>query len=230
VNYAVDRNKLAADLYGAGLAEPSCQSLPRNFPAFKPYCPYTRPGPAAYNGPDLVKARRLVAQSGTRRAPVAVYQEINLPNDRAVLADFVAALRAIGYQASAHPVPCRYVTTCLPYQPRADIQVSGAEAWFADYPAPDTFFDPTNSCRVRNGWPSGFCDPEIDQVAALARRTSLTDPTAARRLWTRVDRLVTDAAPWIMIGSAVAYQLTAPRVGNYQQGFNGPIYSQLWVR
>ncbi len=230
VNYAVDRNKLAADLYGAGLAYPSCQALPRNFPAYEPYCPYTRPGPAAYNGPDLAVARRLVAQSGTRGARVAVYQEINLTNDRAVLADIVAALRAIGYRVSAHPVPCRYATTCLPYHPRNDIQVSGSAAWFADYPAPDTFFDPTSSCRVRNGWPSGFCDPEIDKVASLARRTSVTDPSGARRLWTRVDRLVTDAAPWIMMGSAVEYQLTAPRVGNYQQRLFGPIYSQLWVK
>ena len=230
VNYAADRNRLAADLYGTGLAESSCQSFPRNFPAYEPYCPYTRPGPAAYNGPDLAKARRLVARSGTRGARVAVYQEINEPNDRAELADIVTALRAIGYRVSVHPLPCRYATTCLTYRPRSNIQVSGSQAWFADYPAPDTFFDPTNSCRVRNLWPSGFCDPEIDKVAALARRTSATDPSAARRLWTRVDRLVTDAAPWIMVGSAVAYQFTAPRVGNYQQGLNGPIYSQLWVK
>jgi hypothetical protein len=32
-----------------------------------------------------------------------------------------------------------------------------------------------------------------------------------------------------MIGGNLGYQFTAPRVGNYQQSFNGPIYSQLWV-
>jgi ABC-type transport system substrate-binding protein len=82
---------------------------------------------------------------------------------------------------------------------------------------------------VRNQTRSGFCDPHIDSLAALARRTALTDPAAARRLWTRVDHLVTDAAPWIMLGSDTAYQFTSERVGNYQQTFYGPIYSQLWV-
>ena len=230
VNYAVDRNRLAGELYGPGLTQPSCQMLPANFPAYAPYCPFTRPGPAVYNGPDLAKARRLVARSGTRGARVAVHQEIVTPNNRAVLDEIVNALRAIGYRVSVRVVPCRYATACLTYRPRNNVQVSGLDGWIADYPAPDTFFDPLISCRVRNERLTGFCDPRIDRLAADARRAELIDPSVARRLWTQVDRLVTDAAPWIMIGGAVGYQLTSARVGNYQQGLYGPIHSQLWVR
>jgi ABC-type oligopeptide transport system substrate-binding subunit len=131
---------------------------------------------------------------------------------------------------SVQIVPCRYETACLDYRPRKEVQVSGLDGWIADYPAPDTIFDPLISCRVSNETLSGFCDPRIDRMAADARRAELIDPSVARRLWTRVDRTVTDAAPWIVIGGTVNYQLTSARVGNYQQGLYGPIHSQLWVR
>jgi ABC-type transport system substrate-binding protein len=229
VNYAVDHRRLTDDAFGPGLTEPSCQLLPPNFPGYEPYCPYTRAGPATYNGPDLAKARRLVAQSGTRGARVAVYYEISKPNDRAVLKDLVAALGRIGYRVSAHAVPCRTFGACLPFRPRRNVQIGAWDGWIADYTSPDTFYDNLLSCRVRNQNRGGFCDLHIDNLAALARRTALTDPAAARRLWTRVDRMVTDAAPWIVLGSETAYQFTSQRVGNYQQTFYGPIYSQLWV-
>jgi YVTN family beta-propeller protein len=229
VNFAVDHRKLTDDEFGPGLTEPSCQLLPPNFPAYEPYCPYTRSGPATYNGPDLAKARRLVAQSGTRGARVAIYYEVTTPNDRAVLHDLVAALGSIGYRVTAHAVPCESFGTCLPFGPRPKVQIGGPDGWIPDYTSPDSFYDNLVTCRARNWTRSGFCDPRIDRLAALARRTALTDPAAARTLWTHLDHLVTDAAPWIMLGSDTAYQFTSARVGNYQQTFYGPIYSQLWV-
>ena len=41
---------------------------------YRPYCPYTaRPGPrGSWRGPDLARARQLVAGSGTRGAKVTV--------------------------------------------------------------------------------------------------------------------------------------------------------------
>jgi ABC-type transport system substrate-binding protein len=113
--------------------------------------------------------------------------------------------------------------------PAPKVQIGGPDGWIADYTSPDSFYDNLVTCRARNWTRTGYCDPRIDRLAAHARRTALTDPAAARRLWTRVDRLVTDAAPWIVLGSDTAYQFTSQRVGNYQQTFYGPIYSQLWV-
>ena len=54
VNYAIDRNE-AAKLV-PNLAAPACQVLPPNVAGYVRYCPYS---------PDLVKARALVAASGT---------------------------------------------------------------------------------------------------------------------------------------------------------------------
>jgi ABC-type transport system substrate-binding protein len=48
-------------------------------------------------------------------------------------------------------------------------------------------------------------------------------------MWTNIDQLVTDEAPWIMLGSDVAFQYTSARVRNYQSTPFQPIYDQLWV-
>src|SRR5690348_15710016 len=52
----------------------TCQILPPTLPGYQPYCPYTvSPGPGgAWTGPDLARAQRLVAASGTQGARVTV--------------------------------------------------------------------------------------------------------------------------------------------------------------
>jgi ABC-type transport system substrate-binding protein len=69
VNYAVDRAAVVEILGGPKVAEPTCQIIPPNFPGYRPYCPYTAGDPAAgkWTAPDLVKARALIARSGTSR-------------------------------------------------------------------------------------------------------------------------------------------------------------------
>ena len=68
LNYAVDRGRFGA-LFGAPETQhPTCQMLPPGFQGYTPSCPYTaNPNPAGiWTGPDLARARRLVAASGTR--------------------------------------------------------------------------------------------------------------------------------------------------------------------
>lgn len=228
VNYAVDRRQVTADLFGRGKVEPHCQMLPANFPAFEWYCPYTRAGPLPYNGPDLPKARRLVEQSGTRGANVVVYGLIGSSADRAFLSDLARTLDAIGYHAAIKPVPESSASYALVLDPRHGVQISGKDGWIADYPAPNTFYD-SISCAHRDVSGHGFCDQHIDALAAAARRTALTDPSGARRQWQKIDRLVTDEAPWIMLGAETFYHYTARRVGNVQITPFNPLYDQIWV-
>ena len=75
----------------------------------------------------------------------------------------------------------------------------------------------------------GFCDEHIEALVAAARQTALTDPSGARRQWQQIDRLVTDEAPWIMLGSETFYHYTARRVGNVQITPFNPLYDQIWV-
>ena len=75
LNFAIDRAAIARLQGRAELAPPTCQVLPPNFTAYRPYCPYTRnPSPdGRWNGPDLAKARQLVAASGTAGMKVTLW-------------------------------------------------------------------------------------------------------------------------------------------------------------
>ena len=230
VNYAIDREKVIKDVFGPGLVRPTCQALPANFPSFEWYCPYTRAGPNPYNGPDLAKARRLVMQSGTSGTSVTVYGIMSGAADRALLADFAKALHDIGYKVSTRAIPENDASFALVGDPRHGVQISGKDGWIADYPSADTFYDPLLSCRVKNTEPSGFCNKHIDDLATVARVTALTDPNKSRRLWKKIDKLVTDQAPWVVLGSQQNFHFTASRVGNYQSTPFNPLFDQLWVK
>jgi ABC-type transport system substrate-binding protein/DNA-binding SARP family transcriptional activator/streptogramin lyase len=230
VNYAIDREQVIKDVFGPGVVRPSCQILPANFPSFEWYCPYTRAGPDPYNGPDLAKARRLVKQSGTNGTPVTVYGVIGGASDRALLADFAQALRDIGYRVSTRTVPDNDASYASLSDPRHGVQIWGKDGWIADYPSADTFYDPLISCRVKNMRAAGFCNRHIDDLATVARVTALTDPNKSRRLWKEIDRLVTDQAPWVTLGSELFFHFTGSRVGNYQSTPFNPLYDQLWVK
>jgi YVTN family beta-propeller protein len=71
--------------------------------------------------------------------------------------------------------------------------------------------------------------PRADRLASRAQAAQ--NPAAARRLWARVDRLVTDQAPWVPILNEALAAFVSSRVGNYQQS---PAYAylldQMWVR
>jgi YVTN family beta-propeller protein len=74
LNLAIDRRHVVELLGGPVLADRSCQIIPPGLPGYVLTCPYTRsPGAGVWTGPDLARARRLVAASGTRGARVEVW-------------------------------------------------------------------------------------------------------------------------------------------------------------
>jgi peptide/nickel transport system substrate-binding protein len=213
VNYAVDRQAFARAVGGHLGGKPTCQILPPSYPGYQRYCPYTR---------DLATARRLVASSGTRGAEVKVWA-----TDRAVdqVRPVVSALRALGYRARTQVADYR----TWDY----DKMQAGVHTWFADYPAASDFA-PLFSCRavgmpVQN--PAKFCDPAVERTMERALDLMSIDPQAANRLWSRIDRMVTDRAPYVSLINPRRTDYVSARVGNYQ--FNpqlGTLFDQLWVR
>jgi YVTN family beta-propeller protein len=96
LNYAVDRGAVARAQGGPDLAQPFCQIRPPSVVGYLPYCPYTidPSSTGAWKAPDLARARRLVAASGTSGMKVTVWAWANVePAARQV----VAALRRLGY-------------------------------------------------------------------------------------------------------------------------------------
>ena len=236
VNYAVDRQHVIDILTGADFATVTCQMLPRNFPSYVPYCPYTRPGPAYYNGPDLSKAQALVTESGTRGMPVVVYDTVSEPASRIHIDYFASVLRELGYRVTVQAPALSPASYDYPYDSRNRVQLLVWMAGYADFPSPANFYQPLLSCAAFKPATSDnfnlteFCDPTIDHMAAQAATLARTDPGEARREWTDVDHAVTDAAPWVPLCDSAQVDFVSTKVGNYQSNAAGPVFDQIWIR
>jgi YVTN family beta-propeller protein len=232
VNYAIDRGKMA-QLAGDGPGEASvtCQVLPADFPGYRPYCPYTTgPKDGTWHGPDMTKARRLVKESHTTNVPVTVW---NYPGVEG--AYLVSLIRDLGYRATLHTVSAETFYSTIG-NARRKVQI-GPTSWGADFPAPSTFFLPSLTCQSFHENPTNtanfaeFCDPRVDKLAAKAQAEQLIEPATARMLWARLDRQVTDQAPWVPVFNHSWTVFVASRVGNCQVNANyGPLLDQIWVR
>jgi YVTN family beta-propeller protein len=242
LNYAIDRDAVVRLGFGPQYLQPTCQILPPNFPGYRPYCPYTLHATknGTWTAPDLARARRLVAASGTHGAKVTVwaFRDAFHSGFAARLARYFASvLKGLGYRASAKVLP----TEAGPYfmqaaDSRRRVQI-GFTAWAPDYPAASNFlnllftcasFKPGDATQLNF---TGFCNRSIDTKIRRALDLQADDPAAAGPLWAEIDRAVTDQAPWVPTHNSKWIGFVSKRVGNYQ--FNpewGVLYDQLWVR
>ncbi len=230
LNYAADRAAGVQISSRAAGAQPTCQILPPNIPGYRRYCPYTeRPGASgAWRAPDIERARRLVAASGTKGAVVTLW----VPENHQGEAPFAATLlRSLGYDTRIKRVSndVYYNRATGPLNPRRHVQ-TGLFSWFADYPAASNYFGTFFSCHAPSNW-SQFCDRGIEVEIQRALGLQTTDPYLANRLWGRIDREIVDQAPVVPLFTLKQVDIVSRRVGNYQ--FHpqwGTLLGQLWVR
>jgi peptide/nickel transport system substrate-binding protein len=230
VSYAVDRAAAAHASTGLVGAEPTCQILPPDFPGYQRYCPYTlRPGARGWSAPDLSRARRLVAASGTRGMAVTVWEPQRHRGQARVV---TAVLRSLGYRAHTKRVSDHvyYVDPkTSPLNPHSRVQ-AGLFAWTADLPAASNYFGELFSCRAPGNFPH-FCDRRIEKQIERALALQSSDSYLANRLWSRIDRAVVDEAPVAPLYTLKEVDIASRRVGNFQYNPQwGVLLGQLWLR
>ena len=225
LNLAVDRKRLAQITRGGVVA---CQYLPPNVNGYSYYCPY--------NGPDLAKARRLVAESGTKGEPITIWI-FNTTFGPTLAPYIVSVLRSLGYHARVKFVSHKGVSwTWLPGRQ------AGIGGWNANIPSPNDVLSGfvcssyTNNPNT-NGDFAGLCDRHVDAQIARARTLETTNPTAAAGVWHNIDRMLTDDAPWVPMKVFLSSDFVSRRVGNYKycwlsgnSGLTGACLDQVWVR
>jgi ABC-type transport system substrate-binding protein/DNA-binding SARP family transcriptional activator len=238
VNLALDRGRVVADWGGPLGARPACQILPPGLAGYRRYCPWTR-DPAAdgrWHAPDLPRARRLVAASGTAGMKVTVWDVSPSPEGAIKeAAETVRALRQLGYRASLRLLPpSTYFAVTGDSRNHAQVIDGG---WSADYASADDFigkltcayFVPGDSVATEDA--SGFCDPGLDGQIARAAAEQTSNPAAAAAQWARLDRQLTDLAIWIPTVTPDEIDFLSSHVRNYQ--YNpvwGALIDQFWIR
>ena len=146
-----------------------------------------------------------------------------------------ATLKELGYRVAAKRIADndRYFAKMLDSRTRAQ---AGFFAWSPDFPSASNFlgqftcaaFHPAN---VRdNSNVAEICDRGIDSAVDRARSLG-ADLVAASPAWARVDRVVTDAAPWVPLANTRQVAVVSRRVHNVQWSPQwGVLTDQIWVR
>ncbi len=239
VNYAIDRRALQLLIGGPGAAGILCQVLPRDYPAYAPYCPYTSGAdiahPAvAWRAPDLARARALVRASGTMGAHVTLITS-TVSTEMAMGAYLQNVLRQIGYQADLRSLDLNVQFTYIQNTDNK-VQISLTD-WNADYPAASDYlhilygcdsFHPGSDASINI---SGYCSRALDDEAASAEHAMLTDPAAADRIWDDIDRKITDLSLAASVIQEKWIDVVSTRLGNYTfSELDHMIFSKVWVR
>ena len=221
--------RCAVDGYGGTLAaKPTCQLLPPAVPGYRRHCPDTShpSDDGRWKGTDLARAKRLVAASGTRGTRVVVWNVTPSPSgaiEESRLA--VTALRKLGYRASLRLLPeSTYFTYTGDSRNRAQVIDGG---FSADYASASDFIGKLTCGKfvARHGLDttddSEFCNARFDRQVESAASLQATQPAAADRLWSRLDRKLTDLALLVPTVTPNAVDVVSRHIHDYQ-------YNPVW--
>ncbi len=227
INFAIDRRKARLALGGPSAGQITCQMLPPNIPGYQPYCPYTKAGSdsGVWTQPDLARARRLVARSGTAGEHVTVSAQAA---DSSLAGILVSALRALGYDVR---LDARGTVRDYNQQVGSAQGVqAGPYPYVDDYPAPSDFLTLQFACDSAVNV-SHYCNPALDREMERAGRLESSAPSQAALLWQHIDQQVTDQAPWIPLVNDRRIDYLSAHVSNYQHHPQwGMLTDQLWLR
>ena len=203
---------------------------------YQPDCPYTRSRTpnGAWTGPDLPRARALVAASGTRGQRVILWTS-GKPGQKEVGQVAVAALKLLGYRAKLKVIDhATYFDVVFDSRTRAQ---AGFFGWFTDYPATSSALVPL-TCRAfrpasKNSVnASELCDRTLERAIdhAVVAQTPGTR-VSSNATWASVDRLATTLAPWAPLANPRTVVVVSRRVGNVQSNPQwGVLIDQIRVR
>jgi peptide/nickel transport system substrate-binding protein len=237
INFAANRAAYIKIAGGPSLGVPTCQILPPNFPGYKPYCPYTAgTSTTKWTAPDLAKARALVKASGTAGMKVVVNSTTDSLG-RALAAQMVSDLTAIGYKATSQLLNGGIQYPFVQNSNNINKWNVTYSAWYQDYPAASDFLNILLGCGNIHPHSDAspniaeFCDPAIQAQMTTAEAEGATNPTGAYNLWAQIDREVTNQAPWVDMYNPKQIDFLSARVQGYV--WNPQLYiliDQQWLK
>jgi peptide/nickel transport system substrate-binding protein len=236
INYAANRSAYVKIAGGPSLAVPTCQILPPNYPSYQAYCPYTSgSGTTKWAGPDIAKAKQLVKASGTSGMKVVV-DGTNDQVGKALVQQMVSDLNSIGYKASAQLLAASVQYPFVQNSTNSSKWNVGWSAWYQDYPAQSDFLNVLLGCGSihpnSDASPNiaAFCDKTIQSKIDQAEQMEATDPAGAAKIWTQVDHMDTQQAPWVDMYNPKQIDFLSANVHGYKWSPQWYILiDQLWL-
>ena len=205
VCYAIDKQALLKVWAGQGVM--ANEILPPEFPAFQPL--------DLYPGPDLAKARGLLAEAGYPDGFKVDFYSQNLDPWPRVCEVVQAQLRQVGIRTTI-----RLFDTSVYYQligrPAEEVPM-GLSGWYQDYPDPSNFidvlFNGERITAVHNNNVSHYDNPEVNRLIGETLRSM--DPEVRLLNWRRLDRMITADASIVPYLHLTNHAFTSRRLGGY---------------
>jgi peptide/nickel transport system substrate-binding protein len=214
VNYAIDPAALTR-IFG-GRLHPSQQILPPGMPGYQEY--------KLYPGPDLDKAKALLAQAHPSDMDITVWTN-DEPDRKRIGAYYQDVLNSLGFHTTLKIISGDIYFTTIGNLKTPDLD-TGFDDWFQDYPHPNDFFEPLLSCDsihpTNNNNHGQVCiQPLTDKTNELDTK-QLTDPGVEDQ-YAALDKSYMEQAVWAPYGNEKLATFTSDRVN-----FDGVDFSLLF--
>jgi peptide/nickel transport system substrate-binding protein len=222
VEYALDRRALQR--LDSGMLEPACFFLPTGMPGHPTAaCPYGAPEA----GPNLAKAKELIAKSGLAGTSVTVWGGSRAPHKEFV--DYYASvLNEIGLKASV-----KIVADAQYYSTVGNLSTKAQTGWLSfsqDFPNPVDFYQLLDAKSIQpneNHNLSQVNDPHIQsEIAALGPIPSSQLPSVVGR-WQALDQYTAQNAYIAPFGYDEVPKFFSGRV-NFSAAVFHPVYGNDW--
>ncbi len=223
LNYAIDRAAVLRMYGGTAANTPTCQTIAPGLFGHRQYCPYTAdPGTnAPWVAPDPRRARLLVDASGTRGAPITIWDISDTGHAEPLIPYLTQLLGNLGYRAAVRVLtPEQFNHTTPDARQTVDLL---PVTFGPDYPTPAEAYDLFLACNGAYNF-NQFCNPRLDSEARRAENDKVLAPRTSALLWANIDHQLVDTAAWVPLSSQRIIDIVSSRLTNYQLS---PIYNFL---
>lgn len=192
VNYAIDPEALNR-VFG-GRLHPTQQILPPGMPGYEEY--------NLYPGPDLDKAKQLIAEANPTDRDITVWTD-DEPDRKRIGEYYHDVLTQLGFNATLKVIAGDVYWTTIGNQSTPDLDTGFAD-WFQDFPHPDDFFRPLlNGASIlpTNGNNYSRADfADLDAKMNELRTKRLEDP-GVKEEYAALDKAYMERAAWAPYGN-----------------------------
>ena len=203
VNYAIDPAALTR-IFG-GRLHPSQQILPPGMPGYQEY--------KLYPGPDLNKAKALIAQAHPSDMDITVWTD-DEPDRKRIGAYYQDVLNQLGFHTTLKIIGGDIYFTTIGNLKTPDLDTGFAD-WFQDYPHPNDFFEPLlsgDSIHPTNNNNYSQTDiPELNTKIADLDTKQLSDPGVEDQ-YAALDKSYMEQAAWAPYGNEKFTTFTSDRI------------------
>ena len=202
VNYAIDPAALNR-IFG-GRLNPSQQILPPGMPGYEEY--------RLYPGPDLEKAKQLIAEAHPSDMDITVWTN-DEPDRKRIGAYYQDVLNQLGFHTTLKIVSGDVYFDTIGNLSLPD-RDTGFDDWFQDYPHPNDFFEPLldgNSILPKNNHNDSETNiPELNKEIEELGKQQLSPEVESQ--YAELDKKFMEQAPWAPYGNERFTTFTSDRV------------------